>query len=170
MTLTGCQRSRESSALLVGKVFPVTMLKTLDGDTVVLADYCGKVLVINFWATWCVPCRHEMPDLQRLSDQLDSERYRVLGVSVDSDVNLVREFKLSFGIQFADLIDPQGVVAERQLQLSGYPQTFILSPDRVVVKQLMGIHEWNGAAMLETLDEAYNSGLVDNIARECAAA
>lgn len=169
MTLTGCQKSRESPALLVGKVFPVAMLKTLDGETVVLADYCGKVLVINFWATWCVPCRHEMPELQRLSDRLDSERYRVLGVAVDGDVNLVKEFKLSFGIQFANLIDHQGVIAEGQLQLSGYPQTFILSPGRVVVKQLMGIHEWNGAAMLKTLDEAYNSDPVDSMVSECPA-
>ena len=85
--LWGCEASapagNNAAALTVGQALPPITLTGLNGTTTTLAAYRGKLVVLNAWATWCPPCRREMPSLERLSKMLDRERFAVLGVSVD---------------------------------------------------------------------------------------
>jgi thiol-disulfide isomerase/thioredoxin len=140
--LAGCS---DNSAKLppVGEYFPLSALKQLKnvrGDEV---DFNNKTLLINFWATWCTPCRREMPDLQQLNDVLDQDRYAVIGVSVDDDINLVREFLLQHQIRFPIFQDDNFRLASELLGIEAYPDTFIVSPQGIITKRINGIISWD---------------------------
>ncbi len=127
--------------LTVGQAFPLAELASTSplGDSVAATE--GRTLVINFWATWCAPCRREMPELQRLSDRLDPARYRVIGISVDADDNLVREFIRAYAIRFPIRQDRDRRLASAVLGLEVYPTTFVVSPDGNVVARIDGAIE-----------------------------
>jgi len=140
--LAGCS---DNSAKLpsVGQYFPLSSLKQLKnvrGDEV---DFNNKTLLINFWATWCTPCRREMPDLQQLNDVLDQDRYAVIGVSVDDDINLVREFLLQHQIRFPIFQDDNFRLASELLGIEAYPDTFIVSPQGIITKRINRIISWD---------------------------
>jgi thiol-disulfide isomerase/thioredoxin len=140
--LAGCS---DNSANLppAGQYFPLSALKQLKnvrGDEV---DFNNKTLLINFWATWCTPCRREMPDLQQLNDVLDQDRYAVIGVSVDDDINLVREFLLQHQIRFPIFQDDNFRLASELLGIEAYPDTFIVSPQGSITKRINGIIRWD---------------------------
>ena len=133
-SLAACEQSRDSAG--EGETFPLQALESLPllGD--VRPDLANKTLLINFWATWCAPCREEMPLLQQLSDRLDPARYAVIGVAVDEDANLVREFLLQFRIRFTNFQDAAGDLATARLGLATFPQTFIVSPQGVITRRI----------------------------------
>ena len=133
-SLAACEQTRETIA--EGDTFPLKPLATLPLLGGTMPDLSGKTLLINFWATWCEPCREEMPYLQQLSERLDPARYAVLGVSVDEDANLVREFLLQYRIAFANLQDAAGDLATSRLGLDTYPQTFVVTPQGIIERRI----------------------------------
>lgn len=102
----------------------------------------GRAVVLNVWATWCAPCRAELPSLQRLSDQLDPDRYAVIGLSIDHDPDFVAEYLRDIGITFANLVatDPAGASAE--LGAKSLPQTLLLRPDGSLHQKVVGARDW----------------------------
>jgi len=100
-------------------------LADLNGKSWTLKDLKGKVVMLNFWATWCPPCRKEMPDLEALYKQFEAEGFVVLGVS-DDDPDKVREFVQKQGITYPVLLDP-GSKVNHMLQIEGIPKTFVYS-------------------------------------------
>jgi peroxiredoxin len=114
------------------------------GRPTTLADYRGKVVLLNVWATWCLPCRVEMPSMQRLHQKLAGTDFRLLAVSVDADdstaVNaFVRELKLTFDV----LHDRVGAI-QRIYQTTGVPESFVIDQDGMIVKKVIGPAEWDG--------------------------
>lgn len=148
--LTGCDTGG-TTQLSIGESFPLTHIKTLEGENVSLSEYRGQALLINFWATWCEPCRDEMPALQRLAERLAAYPVAVIGISVDEDVNLVREFNLSHRLEFSGFIDAGGREAERVLALGVFPQTFVLDPSGRVVARYVGKQEWGGQEIVSRM-------------------
>lgn len=140
--LTGCS---DNNAKLpgVGQPFPLSVLRQLENVDGEKIDFSNKTLLINFWATWCTPCRSEMPDLQRLTDSLDPERFVVIGISVDDDINLVREFLLQHQIRFPIFQDAQSRLAIDLLGIETYPDTFIVSPQGTITKRINGVIHWD---------------------------
>jgi len=141
-SLPGCS-DRNQGYPNVGEAFPLSTLdqiEPLDSRHVELAD---KILLINFWATWCSPCRKEMPDLQRLSETLDGDRFAVIGISVDEDSNLVREFLLENQIRFANYQDRDQVLASRLLGIQAFPETYIVAPGGLILHRVSGEQVWN---------------------------
>jgi len=114
------------------------------------ASLQGKTLVLNLWATWCPPCRSEMPSLERLSQRLDSAHYAVLGLSVDADTHLAQEFLLQQGIHFRNGFDPGGRQVQ-QLGLPVYPVTFVIAPDRRLLARVTGQRQWDSPKMLQLI-------------------
>ena len=112
-----------------------------------------KILLINFWATWCTPWRKEMPDLQKLSETLDREKFAVIGISVDEDSNLVREFLLEYGIRFANYRDGEQLLASQMLGIRAFPETFIVGPDGSILKRLSGERAWNESTFKALLSD-----------------
>jgi len=135
---------QEAPAPLVGE--PVLALELLhaDGSVWSLEDYRGRVLVLNLWATWCPPCRAEMPALQRLSEALPADGFAVVGISVDEDVYLVEEFLRRLGIRFEVVVDQRGERINPVLGPRAFPETFLIRADGVVADRILGEQEWDG--------------------------
>jgi peroxiredoxin len=109
-----------------------------------LADYRGKVVLVNVWATWCLPCRVEMPSLERLHRKLAGTDFRVVSVSVDrEDSTVVNAFLHELGLTFDALHDRSGAIQEIY-QTTGVPESFLIDRDGVIVKKVIGAAEWDG--------------------------
>ncbi|OLC03790.1 MAG: hypothetical protein AUH78_01970 [Gemmatimonadetes bacterium 13_1_40CM_4_69_8] len=108
-----------------------------------LADYRGKVLLLNIWATWCPPCRVEMPSLERLQRKLAGTDFRLVSVSIDKDDStLVRRFAQELGLSFEILHDRPGAIQEAY-QTTGVPESFVIDRDGRIVKKVIGPAEWD---------------------------
>lgn len=133
--------SGSKRAVKVGEPAPAYSAKTLGGEMVRLSDFEGeKVVMVNLWATWCGPCREEMPELQRLYEQYKNDGLIVLGVSVDGSRQEVglRRFVQSMGVTYPILYDPANRIS-RTFRTIGIPQTFLIDRSGELV------HHWHGA-------------------------
>jgi len=126
---------------------------TLAGEPFDLAELRGEVVILNIWATWCVPCRREMPALQRLHESLEGRGLRVLGVSVDrgSGQEGVVEFVESFGLTFPILLDPEQRIMARFRTL-GVPETYLLDRNGEVAHRWIGEFDPLAEAALERIE------------------
>jgi cytochrome c biogenesis protein CcmG/thiol:disulfide interchange protein DsbE len=109
-----------------------------------LADYRGQVLMINVWATWCLPCRVEMPSIEALNKEYAPKGLKVVAVSIDDPGTepAIRAFVKQYGLTFEVLHDPQGKISDLY-DVTGYPETFIVGKDGVIRKKLMSATDWN---------------------------
>jgi peroxiredoxin len=108
-----------------------------------LADYAGKVILLNIWATWCDPCRLEMPSMEKLSERLKGADFRVVAVSVDKDgPDVVMKFANDLGLDFDILHDPSGTI-QTTLQTTGVPESFVLDRSGVIIKKVIGAETWD---------------------------
>jgi len=130
--------------------FHGTDLRT--GRPASLADYRGKVVLLNIWATWCPPCRVEMPSMQRLHQKLAGTDFRIVAVSVDGDAFHAEDsqdpagimsFATGMGLTFDILHDPSGAI-RKSYQTTGVPESFVIDRDGVIVKKVIGAAEWDG--------------------------
>jgi peroxiredoxin len=122
-----------------------------DNSPKTLADYRGQVVLLNVWATWCQPCRVEMPGMQRLYEQLGPEGLKIAAVSIDeAGPDVVKEFVREHGLTFDILHDPSRAV-ERIYQTTGVPESFVLNRDGKIVKKVIGAAEWDSAVNRDLL-------------------
>ena len=140
-----------TSQFMEGREFPPALLAIISGERAAAESLRGKMLVLNVWATWCAPCRQEMPSLNRLSKILDPQKFAVVGVSTDTDALLVSEFLLQNGIVYANFLDLNGKVV-RQLGLRTYPETFLIAPDGKLVRRITGWREWSSPEMVRFIE------------------
>lgn len=138
----------------VENISPELTLTNLNGTKTSLHAYRGKLLVLNVWASWCPPCRREMPSLERLSKSANSAHIVVAGIATDESVNAVREFVAQQGVTFDIFIDTPGNVA-KVLGVQVYPETLLIAPDGKIVERIAGEREWDSPEMLKVLEEAY---------------
>lgn len=105
--------------------------KTVDGDYLALDDFAGKIVLLNIWATWCPPCRQELPELQRLHQAHGGERFTVLGVSIDTEGAAPRVAAMvkQQGLTYPVMLDPRASSVE-PYDVRGYPTSFLIGPDR----------------------------------------
>ena len=109
-----------------------------------LADYRGQVLLINVWATWCLPCRVEMPSIEALHKAYAPKGLKVVAISIDDQGTepAIRAFAKQYGLTFEILHDPKGKITD-DYDITGYPETFIIGKDGVIRKKLMSATDWN---------------------------
>jgi peroxiredoxin len=119
-----------------GHLAPDFTLVTTEGETVSLSDYRGQVVVLNFWATWCGPCRFEMPDLQRMSEELAGEAV-VLGVNQGQDSAEITRFADTIGITYPLLLD-ENQITNNLYRVVALPTTYFIDADGVIQEQLAG--------------------------------
>ena len=123
--------------LTVGNLAPDFSYVGLDGTTHSLSELRGQGVILNFWATWCEPCRAEMPLLDSVYQEFGSEGLVVLGVDVGEDVERVQQFVDELGVGFPVALDPQQAVS-RQYRVFGMPTTFFIDRNGVINYQLVG--------------------------------
>jgi thiol-disulfide isomerase/thioredoxin len=146
--------------------FAATDLRTRKPAT--LDDYRGKVVLVNIWATWCPPCRAEMPSMERLHRQLAGTDFRIAAVSIDGDAFYpdkeratpaqVLEFADRLGLTFDILHDPSGAI-RRAYDIYGVPESFVVDRNGVIIKRVIGAADWeapvNQALIRRLLDGAH---------------
>lgn len=139
----------------VGDRAPDYSAPLLSGEEVSLSEQRGRVVLVNIWATWCGPCRVEMPPIQQVYERYRDEGFSVLAVSVDAGPGhreKVRRFVEEYGLDFPVLLDPEGRVT-RVFQTVGVPETFVLDREGRIVKRLIGATDWNSAAHRALIEE-----------------
>jgi cytochrome c biogenesis protein CcmG/thiol:disulfide interchange protein DsbE len=137
-THTGPQSAASGGGVLVGKPAPDFQLTTLDGKTVSLRDYRGKAVMLNFWATWCGPCRIEMPWFVDLHNKYAPQGFEILGVAMDdSGEKAIKEFTEKVGTNYPILLGKDAVGDAYNVE--GMPTTFFIGRDGKVVDQTLGL-------------------------------
>ncbi len=149
-TQTASSSSTSSSAPsdpLPGKVrdveakpVPDLTLETLDGEAINLREQKGRVLLVNFWATWCAPCRKEIPDLKALHSDLKPQGLTVIGVALDrKGREVVAPFVDEHTINYPIVVDTEGAAEAEFGPIPGLPTTILVSPDGQIAKRVVGI-------------------------------
>jgi cytochrome c biogenesis protein CcmG/thiol:disulfide interchange protein DsbE len=117
------------------------------GDSVTLQQrYRGKVTLVNIWATWCEPCKIEMPAMEQVYRALAPRGFAVAAVSIDEgSPDEVRAFGQELGLSF-DLLQDRSTRIQRIYQTTGVPESFLLNRQGVIVKRIIGAHDWNSPA------------------------
>jgi thiol-disulfide isomerase/thioredoxin len=118
-------------------------LTRLDGTQERLSLYGGRSVIVNVWATWCAPCRGELPSLDRLSRRLDPERFVLVGLAVDQDPDFVREYLNDIGVAYPNYIDSRQTVVRDLLGLESFPQTLLVDGDGVLRGRIVGARDWD---------------------------
>ena len=131
---------------------PDFTLKSLEGPNLRLKEQRGKVVLLNFWATWCKPCEEEMPAMERLHQALSGDAFELLAVSVDAGDDEVRAFRDRLGLGFPILRDPGKQVSQRY-QTYRYPESFLIGRDGVIVERYVGSRDWSEPLYLERIRE-----------------
>ncbi len=139
---------RESyQPVITGAEAPSFTATTLDGEVRTLEDYEGKVVLLNVWATWCLPCREEMPSMQRMYEEFQGEDFEIVAVSVDARVGEqdpsgrpggdLGAFADEYGLTFTT----RPVTSSEQT--TGVPETFLIGKDGVIYKKVAGGTHWD---------------------------
>ena len=126
-----------------GDSAPSFSVKTERGDVITPTSFRGRVLVLNFWASWCQPCVQEFGDLNRFAQETAGDGVVVLGVSADLSEKAYRRFLQSYQPAFETTRDPGGGIAASYGTFA-YPETYVIDKDGKVVKKIIGvIDDWN---------------------------
>ncbi len=127
----------------VGLLAPPITLPTLAGPAIDLESLRGKVVMVNFWATWCAPCLMEMPSMQQLYNQFDREQFEILAVSSDFDgAAVVKPYVDRLRLTFPILLDTE-FRANNDYRITGLPTTVIVDRDGVIVHKFFGSRDWS---------------------------
>jgi len=114
----------------------------LNGQSVTLFDHRGKVVLVNIWATWCPPCRQEMPSMQRLYEKFRGENLEILAVSIDSNgLEAVDPLMRKIDLTFPVLLDPKETI-KPLYGITGVPESFIVDKEGILVKKIIGPIDW----------------------------
>lgn len=136
-----------------GKPAPDFTLKTLAGQEVSLSSLRGKVVLLNFWATWCPPCREEIPSMVRLNEAMAGKPFQMLAVSIDDGgKDAVEAFLKRGGYNLPALLDP-GQKVGAMYGITGVPETFVIDPKGVILKKVIGPIDWNHPEVKNFLEQ-----------------
>ena len=118
---------------------------TLEGRPLSIAEHRGKVIVLNFWATWCVECRSEMPALQRLQREFAPRGFAIVGVNARESKDVVARYAKELGLTFPLVLDSDGKI-NVLYGVIGLPATFVVGRDGRAIAFAIGPREWQGEA------------------------
>jgi cytochrome c biogenesis protein CcmG, thiol:disulfide interchange protein DsbE len=129
------------------------------GDSVSFRErYRGSVTLVNIWATWCIPCRVEMPAMERVYQDLAPRGFKIAAVSIDEgNPEDVREFGRELGLTF-DLLQDRTTTVSQIYQTTGVPESFLVNRDGVIVKRLMGDHDWSSEVNRKLIERLLEQG------------
>lgn len=149
--LPACRKDKPAG-FAEGDRFPDITSPALDGRVTPLEAYHDVPIIVNFWATWCEPCRREMPGLEKLSTLFDNKDLLVIGISVDSDHNLAREFSLRYKLTIPMLSDSDQALSIGILRIPAFPITYLLKRDRTIARIVIGAREWAEPKMVDEIE------------------
>ncbi len=146
----------EAIGVGIGERLPAYSAPDLDtGEEVSFADLEGKVVLVTVWATWCGPCRVEMPSIQAVYERYKDEGFTVMAISIDADPNYrqkIKRFRGDFGLTFPIYVDPENRIT-RTLNTIGVPENFVLDRQGRIVKRVIGASNWDSEANRALIEE-----------------
>ena len=155
-TMTDPMAALKISRMGAGTDMPAFTLQALDGRPVSSSELKGKVVLLNFWATWCGPCKDEMPSLERLRKQFDQSEVVLLSVTTDHQREGIRAFMQHLGLALPVLLDEDQEVSG-SFMVRGLPTTFLVGKDGTLVGRAVGPRAWDSpeaVALVTRLKEA----------------
>jgi peroxiredoxin len=150
LALNGCKQG-QAGAPLAGDSFPEFSLPDLQGRLHDSRSYAGRPLLLNFWATWCPPCRKEMADLERLHQALTPQGLVLLAISLDQDLNLVREFVRREQLTMPVLVDANQGWSRVALHMRELPSSYLVAADFRIKEVVTGARPWADATVQQAL-------------------
>lgn len=130
---------------------PDFTLNDIDGKKVNLSEFRGKVVLLNFWATWCGPCRAEMPSLHNLYNEYKDKGFVVIAISADTSEKPVKSFAKELKLSFPILMDKNKAVSFDDYGVLGLPTTFLIDKNGIIIEKIMGEREWDSPQMKEKI-------------------
>jgi len=143
--------------LWTGGPTPALELQDLSGRVHRLADYRGSVVLVNYWATWCAPCRDEMPSMQELKQKLGGRRFTVLAVNLDEPESRIRKFLAQMKVDFTILLDPDKKAA-KAWNARLLPASYIVGPDGRIRYAVIGEINWANEHVVARISELLPAG------------
>ena len=140
----------EQRIVEVGQSGPDFSITTESGKKITRSNFGGKLLVLNFWATWCPPCVEEMPSLNEFASQMKSEGVVVLGVSIDKNEKAYKTFVQRAGLSFETALDKEANIATDYGTFK-WPETYIIDPSGKVVDKMIGPKTWTDPQMIASI-------------------
>lgn len=144
------------SRLPAGSMAAPFELTSLDGKVVKLSELIGKVVLVNFWATWCGPCKEEMPSLARLQKQLDPAQFALLTVTTDLQHQGITHFLSQLGVSLQVLFDEDQEVS-RSFMVRGLPTTIVIARDGTLAGRAVGPRAWDSPEALAAMRQVIES-------------
>lgn len=141
-----------TSQIKPGMTAPVFALSNLTGKQISLSDFRGKVLIVNFWASWCPPCIEEMPSLQSLYINLQGRPFELIAVNIDEKEFEPRNIAKKLGLSFQILLDPLQKTT-KQYNLTGVPETYIIDKNGIVSNKIIGPQNWTDPKVIAPIEE-----------------
>ena len=158
--LMGCDNATQEQPVakggLVGQTAPDFTLTDMQGQKVTLSQFRGKVVVLNFWATWCPPCREEMPSMERLYRNLESQGLVLLAVNIEKNgKTAVSKFLQKTPYTFPILLDDESVV-QNTYGVFRFPESFIIDRNGVVIDKVIGGRNWLSGPIFKVINFLLN--------------
>ena len=146
---------KQATSVNIGDTLPAIQLLSISGEVIDSKPlFKDKVVILNLWATWCPPCRKEMPDLVRLSELLPKDKFLVVGLSIDDNLEDVQKYMSGIDIPFPMFWDTGGQkIASPIFKAFKYPQTFVFNRKGVLVEKILGIFPWASPDVIAALEE-----------------
>ncbi len=130
-------KDAQTPSVLVGKPAPDFTLQSFEGEKVRLSDFRGKSLLLNFWASWCNPCKEEAPELAKAHMSFSNKRVEFIGINIMDDMKSAQKYIESFGEKFINVYDPENRI-HLDYGIGGVPETFFINPDGIVTNRHRG--------------------------------
>lgn len=145
------QDNRPEVGVEIGKSAPDFELRDLNDKAVNLSDYRGQKIFLNFWASWCPPCRAEMPDMQKLHEE-DLSDFKIIAVNVGENKSTASEFIMDNNLDFKVLLDSSREIS-REYLVRGIPTSYFLDENGVIINKVTGLISYNRMLELAELEK-----------------
>jgi peroxiredoxin len=136
---------------MVGKGAPIFTLKDMNGNEVSLTELHGKVILINFWATWCPPCREELPSLKDLRKKYAADELEIIAISTDRSLSTLKRYLDKNPVNFRVLHD-RGIKVSRRYNVFSLPTSFLINKRGLIVEKFIGFVNWTSPEIKGKID------------------
>ncbi|MCK4738434.1 MAG: TlpA family protein disulfide reductase [Deltaproteobacteria bacterium] len=151
-------QKKEYTTVVAGSEAPNFTLPDLEGNLVSLSDFKGKVIFLNFWATWCETCTEEMPSMEYINKVYELYPFEIIAISVDdADAQILKDFREKFKLTFTILHDRKGNIKDAY-KTTGVPETFFIDQNGIIAEKVQGARDWSQLVNLRMLTELFATG------------
>ncbi len=157
--IAGCENiagPKKIKRMEIGKPAPDFVLQDAAGKTWKLSSLKGKVVFINFWATWCKPCRDEIPSMEALNKTMTGQPFQMLSIVFNDDLDLANSFALRLGATFPVLANPDPELTEAYM-ITGVPETFLIDAQGILRHKFIGPYDWNTWEMKNVVQNLFST-------------